>query len=420
MVKHIGIISCYGFGNVGDDSYGFILKKFFNSSDYQLHFIHDNLVYMTDDTYIPIDIYNSNPTNYDIFKPDYVIIGGGGLFDKERLDRGTSIHIYSSLCKEYNIPYYIVSVGFQFCEVYDDYRRVNELFTPYKAIFEGAEYISVRTIVDYAYIRSIIDSTHYYKVEYHPDLVYSINKFMNNNGNESHNACEPYRDIILVTLCKSWINLKYTHIRDYIDSILYEHPDFRIIFIDFDGYNPDREPIINPDTILMHYSNAEYIYGKEIELDNDMLISNSIANDIQIKKLNMERIHTIEDIINMLKRTHTLITGRYHGIILGKTMNVSNIYTAGFNNYKFRAEYNSNHKNIPNNILEQLSLEPLYTIKSYIDNNITSVAHKWSEHTRNANINTVHILTNIDIPLIQNWYNADIEYYINNKKLKFD
>ena len=417
IVKHIGIVSCYGFGNVGDDSYGYILKKFFSDeTEYKLYFIHDNLVYLKNNTYIPIDVYNKEPSAYEIFKPDYIIIGGGGLFDKERLDRGTSIQLYSSLCKQYNIPYYILSVGFQFCEVYANCDNIKALFTPYKEIFEGAEYISIRTIIDYTYLRIIMDSCHYYKIEYNPDLVYSINKFIDNS---IYIKKDIKKDIILVTMCKSWINLEYDHINNYINSIISEHPEFKIIFIDFDGYNPDRNIIIDPDNILMYYSNAEYIYGKKLELDMSILLNNNIFDTYSMTNIN-NRYHTLEEIIQILHRTHTLITGRFHGLVLGKVIDIPNIYTVGYNNYKFRADYLSNHIDMPIDVLENLSLKPLHIIKKYIDTNYTTDAYKWSDNTRNTNINTVNKLSNIDISLIQNWYNNDIEYYLQNKKLKFD
>lgn len=111
---------------------------------------------------------------------------------------------------------------------------------------------------------------------------------------------------------------------------------------------------------------------------------------------------TLNDIVEILCKSHTVISGRLHSYILSKVYKVPNIENYNYNNYKVSADKFSNLNN-------DTAIIPLKTIDYYINHDIRFTSKNWTENDRNDSIVRLHQKTNISIEHIQNWGNRQIE-----------
>ena len=120
-----------------------------------------------------------------------------------------------------------------------------------------------------------------------------------------------------------------------------------------------------------------------------------------LKTKNNNRTSSLYDFFDILNKTHTIITARYHGLILSRVFNINNIESYGYCNYKYEAE--SKFSSEKSNNLE--------LIKSYIEDNKVFDYLNWNEDDRNTKISEIHNETGIDISLIQNWTNRKLNSF---------
>jgi exopolysaccharide biosynthesis predicted pyruvyltransferase EpsI len=349
----IGIINCGNYGNVGDYSYSFIVSNFLEG---ELVFIDEK-----------------NNDKEKIIDIEYLIIGGGGLFNLERLDTTNTMFKYQNYCIEYNIPYYILSVGFQDTKINT---TENGKFKGYSKLLDNAQFISVRSISDYIIASSIVKEATRDFLYVYPDLVYSLAQFLPILKNE--------RNILLVVLDDNWITLENDFIVSDINKRLSENSLLKLVFIDFAGKTKNNyKNVLNIQVIKAIFPNSKVIEG----------INTPFCE---------KRDFTLNQLIDLLCSTDTIISGRLHSDILGKVYKIPNICNYGYSNYKLDAETFSN-LNVIN------AIEPLKLISGYIKNNIIFTSSGWDDKTRNNNIVRLHLKTGIAIKLIQNWNNRKIE-----------
>lgn len=361
--KKILIINTGGNGNIGDYTYSFIVNKFFSDKpEFKLIFLSDN------------DIHKEFVNDFD-----FLIIGGGGLLNKERLHSKNLMHFYSNHCIKNNIPYYIISVGFQDTEV-----NLNGDFDKFKGfskLLDNSDFISVRSTSDYNIACQITKKQTKEFLYVYCDLAYSLNKFIP--------AIESYRDILLVVLDENWISLSNKFIIEDINRRMVINPKLKLVFTEFTGVDPGKVPILNKTEILKLFPNSTFESG-------------IITKDLYPLNHLKDRTNTLSDIIDLLCKTDTIISGRYHSNILGKVYNVPNMENYNYSNYKLQAEKISN-------LDTKKSLEPLNIIFNYMCYDIKFKSKNWTEDDRNSGISKVNEKTGIAINFIQNWNNRTIE-----------
>src|SRR6185437_3405112 len=103
--------------------------------------------------------------------------------------------------------------------------------------------------------------------------------------------------------------------------------------------------------LTLHYPNASYISG--------------IRN--QFEDWESGRTLTLQKFWDILCKTKIILTGRYHGLVLGKVAKVPIVETFNYCNYKFGAEKRSNFDSSIVEYLGKSALKPLIEIKNMID-----------------------------------------------------
>lgn len=359
--KKILIINSGGYGNVGDYTYSFIFNKFFyGKPEYKLIFLSDN------------DI------NRDFINDfDFLIIGGGGLLNKERLHTKNLINIYSDYCIQKDIPYYLISIGFQDTEINGDFNK----FKGYSKLLDNSDFISVRSTVDYNIAYSITKKQTKEFLYVYSDLAYSLHKFVP--------AINSERNILLVVLDQNWITLDNKFIIDDINKRMIMNPKLKLVFTDFNGISQGKFDILKDIIILRIFPNSIIESG---------ITTKNIYNDIFLK----DRNNTLQDMIEILCKTDTIISGRYHSNILSKVYKIPNIENYNYSNYKLQAEKISN-------LDTNITLEPLKIIFNYMENNVKFKSKNWTENDRNSAISKINEQLGIAIKFIQNWNNRTIE-----------
>lgn len=354
--KLIGILNCGVYGNVGDYSYSFIIKEYLNRSDYELIFINDQ----------------HGKDKQDIIPIDYLIIGGGGLLNLERLHHGNRIWEYQNYCIVNKIPYYLLSLGFQDTDL--NGKNIDKLKN-YASLLDNSNFISVRSFPDYMIACSMIKNETKEFLHVYSDLVYSLDNFIPFK--------EFKRNILLVVLDNNWITLNNEYIRNDINQRMYLNKNLKLVFIDFAGISLNNSTNINNNLINMYFPNSRIVNG--------------------LKTIySQTRNSTLNDIVEILCKSHTVISGRLHSYILSKVYKVPNIENYNYNNYKVSADKFSNLNN-------DTAIIPLKTIDYYINHDIRFTSKNWTENDRNDSIVRLHQKTNISIEHIQNWGNRQIE-----------
>lgn len=403
--KKIIVIGASKNGNLGDDMYPFVIKEFFKDDNYNIINISDNEVEIIDDSIVSLKTYNGDNLKLSPF--DYLIIGGGGLLNIERIqynngvcDWGNngcikwnnSIHLYSEYAQRIKIPYYIVSVGFQDLSITDSDQSIKNKFSSFSLLLNGADYISMRSPMDYHVANLIVDPYIKDYIFQYPDLGYSLKKYT-----------LPYiikqkRNILLVTV-DTWIDINKKYIQYDILKKINEYKmkniEYRLIFTVFTGVNKKNNIFVSDQEkiIKKKFPGCEIIPGLQPDIKNYHYPS---------------RTSTIYTMTQLLINTHTIITGRYHGYVLAKTFGVPHIETYGYCNYKIESE----KKNYCSS-KEKSSLVPLETIREYIQKGIYFKRNNRgnggnSDDNRNNNIVNIHKKTGIDISIIQNWTDKKI------------
>lgn len=354
--KLIGILNCSIYGNVGDFSYSYIIEKYLTRSEYELTFIDDQ----------------HGDIKQDIIPIDYLIIGGGGLLNLERLNQTNKIWEYQHYCIINKIPYYLLSLGFQDTDL--NGKNIDKLKN-YAYLLDNSNFISVRSFPDYMIACNIIKNETKEFLHIYSDLVYSLPLFI------------PYkefkRDILLVVLDNNWITLDNEYIRNDINQRLFLNKNLKLVFTDFAGIAINNKSNIDVKLINKYFPNSLIINGI-------MTVYSHIRNS------------TLSDIIEILCKSHTVISGRLHSYILSKVYKVPNIENYNYSNYKVFADKFSNLDN-------NCAITPLKLIDYYINHDIIFTSKDWSENDRNDSIVRLHQKTNIAIEHIQNWNNRQIE-----------
>lgn len=381
----IKVLAASMYGNVGDHAIANTIYKSF-AEDYEIIQVPD--VYVHTDSGLVLFKDALEYGNIKLSEFGALLIGGGGIFRANFLKNKTtpsSLLYYVNYCLKHSIPYYIVGVGFQDLEVHSSSvdSEFKKNFGDYDEILNGADYVSMRSAPDYHFAASLMKNN--LTLHFHPDLAYGFSTF--------YPIIDSERKYLLVLPTKTWIKLEQHHVQSYIKREMELDNGLELIFLEMGG-----EDAIDKDLLSLHYPNATYISG----------IRNQMDEEEEEEEEERERTLTLQKFWDILCKTKIILTGRYHGLVLGKVAKVPIIETFNYCNYKFAAERRSNFDSSIVEYLSKSALKPLIEIKNMIDHG--KVTYKlWNENDRNSSIVQINERSGIDINILQNFNNFLLE-----------
>jgi exopolysaccharide biosynthesis predicted pyruvyltransferase EpsI len=385
------LINAGFYGNVGDYLYTFIISNFFEQTNaVNLMTISDTQCVLSDDKVIPIINYNQSRHRHK--KVDYIIIGGGGLLNKERLRPHNCLSFYAKYAQERNVPLYLLSVGFQDIHTTAEGSLKNhDWIVGYKELLNAASYISVRSLFDYSLVQKVTGYMDMSKVRFHPDLVYSLFKVVANLPVPQGN-----RDTVTVIYSEKGT--------EYLQMTFPPHKT--LIFMNFGGNFFKRKVFDRlqdlASQIAEKYPYALFYHGLEF----DPSIVHYIGGDC----VDASDLHTfsLPTAIKILMNTKFLYTTRYHGYILGKLCKVPQILLRDPNNYKIRADVVSNNE-IDTNDLGDNAFIALKNIETMIIEEIKFAYKSWGDDRRNSTIAKLTSMNEYPVSLFQSLTNRQLQ-----------
>ncbi len=392
--SNVVLINAGFFGNVGDFLYTHIVQKFFRQkAAVNLTVISDTQCALDDGKIIPTRDFRAE--THTLKKVDYVMVGGGGLLNKDRLSADNSIQFYSNHCKITKTPLYLFSVGFQ--DIYtnsDGSLRGYEWTHKYNDLLRTASYISARSLLDYGRILDILNYNDVSKVKFHPDLVYSLFKV----DPSLRVPFKSKRDIVTVIYSENST--------DFLNMTFPPHK--QIYFMNFDGNIFEKRKtkrfLDMRAAIMERYPYSFFFHGMDI--DPVTLDYVSTSTNVQVNT-NLETF-SLRFLIETLSNSKYLYTTRYHGYILGTLCEVPQIVLRDINNYKIRADILSN-KGLDVATLADDAYVALKNIEVQIVEEIRFDYVNWDEDKRNTMIAKLASRKGYPVPLFQSMTNRQLQ-----------
>jgi len=282
MSKKILSISCYGYGNMGDNMYSEVFK--WGLSDCEIVKLTDSSSFADKNKAIYDDYPNSD---YDF---DVLLLGGGGILMATKLQNSRNLPYYIDIAMKKNKPIYIISCGLQ-----GSVDNFTEDFKDWKKVFDYCSLITVRSPTDKEYIDKITDPR---KVFYLRDLGYIYPHISNNNNNSKKT------NKTLTLIIAGPINAENKGVKEIIDKTTEDIVIMNMGSLsDDDNNNRIKNWNIKNRNVKKYFGAArskEFIfkpYYKEGDLDLDTTI-------------------------NVIKNSSLVLTGRYHGMIFSRSLSI--------------------------------------------------------------------------------------------------
>lgn len=308
------VINAGVYGNVGDHLYNHVLAAAAaQQKNHQLRLVHvsDNDVVLKDSIEAC-----THPRAFtaEMKHFDAVVFGGGGLLSLERLESNSNLLPYAAWCKRTGTPLYLISVGFQDVSLSEmgDLQNAS-IADRYKPVLETAQYVSVRSQLDYAICMRALDFKDVLKVHYHPDVVYSL------LGVDA--ALFPrtsVRDTVVIIFSESSTRFLETPFPPP------PHGGKRVFanFAGNAGYPEQRAQLdVIEAAVMKMYPDSVFYHGLDVK-----------SNDSPGASL-----FTIGQMVALLQRSSYVYTKRHHGYILAQVCGVPHIVLGDVRNYKTAA-----------------------------------------------------------------------------------
>lgn len=293
------IISCYGYGNMGDNMYSEVFTKYL--PECEIIKISDHSVFVDSNKNF---VRKPPASNYPF---DFLIIGGGGLITSSKLKDSRNMPYYINDAKKRNKPLFIISCGIQ-----GPITNFNTNFGLWKDAMNYAKLVTVRSTKDKELLSSIVDKN---KVHYFRDLGYVFphilrpHKTMNKSitliiAGPVHDANQVIKDYIKKSK-KDVIIMNMGSLKD-------DNNNKRMLKMNFPGSN-----------IIKYYGS-----GSAPELvNNDLfMVNQSEMEEILKTNPNIEGINpsdlTLSKVINIIYNSEIVFTGRYHGFVFSRSLGI--------------------------------------------------------------------------------------------------
>ncbi|MEB3701588.1 Glycosyltransferase family protein [Candidatus Bealeia paramacronuclearis] len=345
--RKILCIGAYPYGNIGDKSYEAVLNYYLGDG-FRMYFAPDTLRLNTKGEYIEMDS-TSSDLNFDA-----LIIGGGGILHDWASQSDSSISYYIKKGIERQKPYFIVSTGLQ-TEIKDpNIEETRKILGKSIDLMQKASLIFVRSPKDLQLISSVLGDPVSHKLFLSPDLGYLYPGIV---------ELPKIKKKEYVTLIQTGsASVENEHVRLLINQKLKEHSNSQLVVMNWGG---PEDPLEKKDfkefdlfseTTKKFYPNALVFMGNSI----DPKLKEKRYKNATIRKSDV----TPEQAIEILEKSHFVITGRYHGMIFAKALGIP--YNAPISTHKILAEKESSLDITKTNI-------QLNKIKNFIILNSSSI-----------------------------------------------
>jgi polysaccharide pyruvyl transferase WcaK-like protein len=293
------VVSCYGYGNIGDNMYGELFTKYLPECE----------VIKISDHSIFVDSHKKfiRTPPQDDYPFDFLIIGGGGLLTANKLKKSLNMPYYIGLAKRKNKPLFIVSCGVQ-----GSITNFKQDFQNWKEPFDYATLITVRSKKDKELLSSIVkpDKIHYFR-----DLGYIF-----------PHTLRPYKTIskTITLIIAGPVDDKNKHIRKIIDQTKKD-----VVIMNMGSLKDDNN---NKRMIKMNFPGVSIVkfYGcgvaPEFSEYDSYMVDQDGMEEILKENPNINGINpgdlTLQKVINTIYNSDIVYTGRYHGMIFSRSLGV--------------------------------------------------------------------------------------------------
>lgn len=293
------IISCYGYGNIGDNMYSEVFTKFL--PECEIMKISDHSVFVD----INKKILRKPPSNNYPF--DYLIIGGGGLITAKKLKDSLNIPYYLDIAKKKNKAFFIVSCGVQ-----GSVNNFTSDFSIWKDALNYASVITVRSKKDKELLGTIVNPN---KIHYFRDLGYIFPHTLRIHKNS----------IKTTTLIVAGpVHDKNQIIKNYINRTKNDVVIMNMGSLKDDDNNRRMIKMNFPDVNIIKYYGA----GKSPEFtiyDSFMVNQDEMEHILKINPdivgINPSDL-TLDKVVNVIYNSEIVFTGRYHGFVFSRSLGI--------------------------------------------------------------------------------------------------
>jgi polysaccharide pyruvyl transferase WcaK-like protein len=293
------IISCYGYGNMGDNMYSEVFTKYL--PECEVVKISDHSVFVDSNK----KLVGKPPTNNYLF--DYLIIGGGGLITATKLKDSHNMPYYINDAKKRNKPLFIISCGVQ-----GPISNFSIDFALWKDAMNYAKLVTVRSTKDKELLSNIVDKN---KIHYFRDLGYVFPHTM-----------RPYKTLnkTVTLIIAGPVHDANQTIKDHIKKTKKDVVIMNMGSLKDDNNNRRMLKMNFPGSNVVKY----YGSGKSPEFTTHESFMANQAEMEKLLKLNpeIEGVNpsdlTLSKVINIIYNSDIVFTGRYHGMIFSRSLGV--------------------------------------------------------------------------------------------------
>jgi hypothetical protein len=303
-------ISCYGYGNMGDNMYSETFIHYLK--DCEIIRINDSTTFVDSNKklsrWLDIDFDDFVPLDFDV-----LIFGGGGIITPTKLKKSRNMMYYFNIAKSKGIKVYLISCGVQAVHTQESFDSFDYYFKEWKEIFDYASLITVRSPTDKELVKQL--TSDHSKVHYFRDIGYIY----------PHTIFCPVvsnKDRTITIIMAGPVHCDNQAIRALTTGK-------KVVVMNMGARTDDNNLIRIEECSFPEAKKLTKYYGSskapEINFTNVVLKS-----DLDLYK-----------VIQVIKNSELVLTGRYHGMIFARTLGV--LYdTMGMDTNKIQLELPSN------------------------------------------------------------------------------
>lgn len=377
--KNVLFIGAYDYGNIGDNMYQELWTHFFGQT-FNIVCAPDTVRVNAGGDYISLDKKEAD------FPYDALVIGGGGIL--KDISKSPYISYYVHQAKTNKKPFFFASVGLQSTAKdlsVDDAKKIlgdvpllassssSPIQTTTIDLLRQASFLWARSTTDVFLLRSVLGEDVRDKMHVFPDLGYLYPSICGISSASSHKK--------YVTLIQTGTaNVNRPEVRRMIDTKLKEHHGSQLLVMNWGGVaNPSQEKDFPEWDLFASAVHTYYPHAK-------VRMGNSISGKLKDFRYRQKSLRasdlTPEKAVKKMSKSHFVITGRYHGVILARALGIP--FSAPAWSHKINAEIDY----LPD---PALASKGVLALKNFIENNGVCVPLPvtWNDTTRNMYIDLI-------------------------------
>lgn len=293
------IISCYGYGNMGDNMYSEVFTKYL--PECEIVKISDHSVFVDHNKKLS----GKPPKNNYLF--DFLIIGGGGLITAKKLKDSLNMPYYINDAKKRNKPLFIISCGVQ-----GSISNFGVDFALWKDVMSYAKLITVRSTKDKELLGHIVSKD---KVHYFRDLGYVF-----------PHTIRPYKTLnkTVTLIIAGPVDDRNQVIKKYIKDSKKD-----VVIMNMGSLKDDNN---NKRMLKMNFSDSNVVkyYGSgkspEFTIHDSFMANQAEMEELLKTNPELENVNpsdlTLNKVIDIIYNSNIVFTGRYHGMIFSRSLGI--------------------------------------------------------------------------------------------------